>query len=631
MVVACCRGAAGAGVRLDPRRGVDLAHARSQLPPGAALHIEAHRPRRVVAALGELACWALRFSPTVAVDVFGDDDLATGPRDSDGTPGPVRYGLVLDFSGTQRLYASESRAIRAVASALRVRGLCVRAAMAPTVACARALAWCGRHDLSCVPDGRQLEAMRLLPVEALGVDERVIDGFSELGVCTIEQVIAVPRRSLASRFGHRVIDRLDEALGSKLEIIDPVRPAPPLAAELLFDGPTDQAESVMAGARCVLEDLVDQLACRQRGVRRLELELMRPGQTPQDREVVALVLSRPSRNAKHLWSMLELQLERIDMAGTLRAVRALQRLHDARAMPGRASAPPRATHARRATGAVPTENVEVLGRGIEGLIITAVRTARLRYVQLRSDGSADDSGGPDAGACAGELIDVLTSRLGNEAVVRVCPAASHIPEHAFIVQPALDDPDAGDADADAPSGARRAGPSASANASASATAIVNAWPTASSLDRPTRLFENPEPATALSIAPDGPVYALQWRGRQWTIGRCIGPERISAEWWRWGAIPHDPAPLDPTTATTATATTASEPFHPAPRQSPGPPTPLGPPIPPADRDYFAMQTQHGRWLWVCRQVVEPSEPIKHTIGHQPTPRITRWLVHGEWS
>jgi protein ImuB len=66
--------------------------------------------------------------------------------------------------------------------------------------------------------------------------------------------------------------------------------------------------------------------------------------------------------------------------------------------------------------------------------------------------------------------------------------------------------------------------------------------------------------------------SLVWRDTRWQVSACVGPERIGPEWWR-GAKP----------------------------------TP--------ERDYFAVQVQTGRWLWVCRQ----------------TGQRGRWFVHGEWS
>lgn len=90
-------------------------------------------------------------------------------------------------------------------------------------------------------------------------------------------------------------------------------------------------------------------------------------------------------------------------------------------------------------------------------------------------------------------------------------------------------------------------------------------------DRPSMLLARPEPAHVLALTPDGPLLRMTWRGRDEGIVRCCGPERIEREWWR-----------DPVAA--------------------------------AARDWFRVQDDRGRWLWVFREV-----------------NSGRWFVHGLWA
>jgi protein ImuB len=96
-------------------------------------------------------------------------------------------------------------------------------------------------------------------------------------------------------------------------------------------------------------------------------------------------------------------------------------------------------------------------------------------------------------------------------------------------------------------------------------------------DRPTILYPKPELAKAIALTPDGPLLRLRWRNHEYSITHCLGPERLGAEWWRWQIATSSPS------------------------------------FPP-ERDYFAAQTDEGRWLFVARQ-----------------PRTGRWFVHGEWA
>ena len=55
------------------------------------------------------------------------------------------------------------------------------------------------------------------------------------------------------------------------------------------------------------------------------------------------------------------------------------------------------------------------------------------------------------------------------------------------------------------------------------------------LNRPLRLFAQPEPVEAIAEVPDGPPVRFRWRRALYHVARAEGPERIAAEWWRDGS------------------------------------------------------------------------------------------------
>ncbi len=472
--------------------GMDLAHARSLLPTGTIAHLEAHRVDRELQALHALACWALRYSPLAAPD----------PPD----------GLWLDITGTQRVHRSESRLIRSASSAAARLGFANRVATASTFGCAWAVARFGSCDLSRVPDGSQRQALIDLPTAALRLENETVYGLEEIGVTCVGHLFDLPRASLASRFGSEVIDQLDLALGLMFEQIDPVRPQPPPRAELIFDGPTDQWESIEAAARQTLEQLAGQLAQRERGVRRLDVELLRP---LIEAERFTIDLSRASRSVKHLWSLLHSRLERVDLTA-----------------------------------------------GVEGVVLTASRTARLRHEQTCNE-SLGGTSESESSRAWGELVDTFVQRLGVDRVLRIEPVESHLPESCFRRRSVME-PD------------------------------VKVEADVTSADRPTLLLPSPEPVEVTALTPDGPVMTIRWRGRWRQVIACVGPERLGPEWWRWRTAQAEP--------TTNAQRRRLAQLQAQCREAP------------PDRDYFALQTETGRWMWVCRQV-----------------GTGRWFVHGQWS
>jgi protein ImuB len=109
------------------------------------------------------------------------------------------------------------------------------------------------------------------------------------------------------------------------------------------------------------------------------------------------------------------------------------------------------------------------------------------------------------------------------------------------------------------------------DARAASAALVEA-------DRPSTLFETPELIEVMAVTPDGPPAWLRWRGVEHRLTSAVGPERIDAEWWH----ARNEAPC--------------------------------PHFWGRGRDYFKVQDEAGRWLWVFH-----------------APDSGRWFVQGEWA
>ena len=354
-----------------------------------------------------------------------------------------------------------------------------------------------------------------LPVAALRLDAGTELGLSELGITRIEHLLNLPRASLAARFDPLLVRRVQQALGEVPEHIDPVRPVPPVRADLVFDGPTDHWESVEAAAKEVLGRLVAELVRRERGVRRLDAEFLRPRVAPV---YFQINLSRPSAACKHLWSLLRSRLEKVD-----------------------------------------------LGEGIEGVSLVASRTARLHHEQAASRALGAPRSVPRRPR--GVSLSIRSSRSSGLTT----SYASSRSRRTF------------------PSDARRERSVMELTPRGPVAAITTA-------DRPTILFPRPERAEVMALTPDGPILSVGWRSERWNVVSCSArPERIGPEWWRWEPPENSEASKSGVTARASRTRRAG-------------------PLPPLDRDYFVVQTQDGRHLWMCR----------HT-------GTSRWFVHGEWT
>lgn len=102
-------------------------------------------------------------------------------------------------------------------------------------------------------------------------------------------------------------------------------------------------------------------------------------------------------------------------------------------------------------------------------------------------------------------------------------------------------------------------------------------------ERPSVLHTEPQPLSVISLSPDGPVMSIAQDGDSRRIIASIGPERIGGEWWR-----------------------AREP----------------------QRDYFRVQDERGRWLWIFREVRSRGG---HTDIAPARTNPSAWFIHGEWA
>ncbi len=463
LVCACCDRARRAGAR----PGLPLAQARA-LVPGGNVRVEPRDARRERSALRALANWATCFSPVVAMDEPG--------------------GLRLNVTGCAHLFGGESRMIRAVEEQLKRLGVGARAAIAPTYGCAWGVARFAPAGRRIVLQRELRDALADLPVGALRLNRRLVTDLRALGIERVAHLLELPRSALAARFGSELSRRLDQALGEAFEPIDPVRPAPPLSLERLFQGPTTRTEAIELAARELLQRGCDSLLRREAGAQRWTLELRRSDLPP---ERIEIRVSRPLRDPARIWALTAPRLERAH-----------------------------------------------LGFGVEGLRLRLDAIGRIRHEQ-------DQRWAPDEEADAArferesaELLDALANRLGPDRVQRASLAESHRPERATQ---------------------RRSGVAVE-------TPPKSAPP--APRDRPTVLFDRPEPAQVVALSPDGPVRRVRFGGVDHDVLHCRGPERIAPEWWRESG---------------------------------------------STRDYFAVAIASGRWLWLARSL-----------------ESGRWCVHGIW-
>jgi protein ImuB len=324
--------------------------------------------------------------------------------------------------------------------------------------------------------------------------------------------------------------RLDQATGAASETFAAVEPAEEFVVEQLFDFPISDREILHASIESLLARLSWTLAARCAGALRLacrfdcEGSLLKKGtgsrsiaknnlnlrgserarplfqQATSEEVTLEVGLFQPTANPKHLFEILELELERLRLRAPASAI------------------------SLQATRHAPL--------------------AERQHVLFDHERNLESS------RPLATLINRLATRLGEQAVLRCRLQKEAQPERAYIKQPLITSNCSGPLSLWERAGVRgklgtrparqlqpRALPGGKPPSRPRSTPTPRhprAKPGAeiAPLDRPLYLLRRPAPLEAISIIPEGPPVQFRRAARRHTVARYWGPERIETGWWR---------------------------------------------------------------------------------------------------
>jgi protein ImuB len=402
-------------------------------------------------------------------------------------------GLVVDLTGCAHLFGGEEALLGQVSQDCADLGLTVHAGIADTVGAAWALARYAGQPIPLVrsgdaidqeawatrsravkrrhwerggpaptprpPSGERMgriaapgqtrQALGPLPVAALRIGADTTADLARLGLRRIDDLAGQPRAGLARRFGQHLVQRLDQAMGVSPEPVSPARPPMNFAVRLTLPEPIGLEADIIAALDRLLPAMAAKLIAKGRGARRVRLDCFRTDQTMQWVEVG---LARPSADPERIRPLLRMKLGEVDPGFGIDCVR---------------------------IEAVQTEPVHARQHKGHAEVADEIQA------RMTTDTALDD------------LMGRLGARVGLDAIVRMHPADSHIPEKTAKTLAATWSEPAAD------------------------------WP-APPGPRPLTLCR-PE----LVTAEDAPRVPLEFRWRQQTFRTLAasGPERIAPEWW----------------------------------------------------------------------------------------------------
>jgi protein ImuB len=385
--------------------------------------------------------------------------------------------LLLDVTGCNERQLAEK-----ATDGLQELGYWAVAAVADTVGAAWGVAHYYQSDsrIFLVPPEQHADALRPLPVAALRLSEPAVQLLHELNVHCIGELLKLPRAQLPSRFGDELLRAIDRALGIIPEALTPEQFAEPLEASWDFESPITDGQILAQTIELLLERLFKRIPQEHTGVRRLHCTLKPAGCPPVD---FPIDLLQPSSSQRSLMELVRLQIERLQIPAEIEAV----------------------TVRLPVVAPLEFDQEEMFGRKVSG------------WKEVTG------------------LIDRLSSRLGDKAVLRPELVADPQPEMAWR---GGDWERSTEVQRRARSRQRRERselPGTPSNMRSAPGAYATGLATG-----PRPVFLNdPRPIALVSMLPDGSPCRFQWQSRTYFVEHAWGPERIETGWWRGDDIRRD--------------------------------------------------------------------------------------------
>jgi protein ImuB len=320
--------------------------------------------------LSQLAEQAGRFTPTVSLQ--------------------PPQALLLEISASLRIFGGLAKLKMELSNQLFASGAGGHVTVTPTPSASLLLASQGQSAVLLEQDALRSHLGKL-PVGVLPLDPDAIHRLIRMGVRTLHDLWRLPRQGLARRFGPRLLDFLDRALGLLPDPRPIFHPSPRFAAELELPYAVDDTPVLLTATGQLIAKLVKFLRERDAAVSRLQLDLCHIRMPPSR---LQLGTRHGTHDAEHLMRLLEEHLR----------------------------------HFR-----LPAPVIKL------GLTSAAIQpfTASNRSLFARHESSSTSSSPPPqndeiaSGQDWQQVIEQLQARLGREAVQGLEVLADHRPEQAL--------------------------------------------------------------------------------------------------------------------------------------------------------------------------------------------------------
>lgn len=247
-------------------------------------------------ALERIAAWCYQYSHQVCLP-------------------PDRPGLMIEVGASERLFGKADVLARRIELELGRIGYQAATGSAPTPEAA----WLAAHDARYLTLQDNLRRqLGPLPLDYLHLDADTLRAMENMGLRRLRELLRLPRKSLARRFGPDLPGYLDRLLGIQPDPCRLYRPPECFSTQLELPAEVMLTEALLFPLRRLVDELCGMLRGSDAAVQEVHIDL---GHEHSPDSVVRLGLQSPSQDPARLMSVLRERLERLRMPEAVRTIR----------------------------------------------------------------------------------------------------------------------------------------------------------------------------------------------------------------------------------------------------------------------------------------------------------------------
>lgn len=252
------------------------------------LTVYQHNAEQQQVTLKKIARYCLKYTPKIMLD--------------------GQQNLWLDATGCAHLWGGEQAMLQQIIYDFEAMGFETKLAMASNMRASTALAhkaplttYIHHHNK---PDERA--SILNLPIEYLDIDGALVAQLQRLGLRIINDLLPLKSAALVKRFGHGLLQNLNQALGHEAQAFNPYKFSQIYQVETPFSEPVMLTDYLELELKTLLIKLLKILAAEDKAPRHLTLTIFKPDHSQQHIEIGT---ARPDLETKNLLKLFSLHLD----------------------------------------------------------------------------------------------------------------------------------------------------------------------------------------------------------------------------------------------------------------------------------------------------------------------------------